>query len=89
MGRMIKNGVIERLVSVGLSRKQAEVAWLIAHGTTMPDLKQSFGSQGIQYERCLRSSLGPRSRIKVFVDSCRHLMMLEMTGELQEEIEKS
>ena len=85
---MIQKGVIERLISAGLNREQAEVALLIADGTKMPELKKKLGFRGIQHARFLKTVIGPPSQIKALVEGCWQLMLLEEVEEkLKEEIE--
>lgn len=82
---MIHKGVIERLVSAGLSREQAEVAVVIAEGAKMSDLKKALGDRAVQQARILKNIIGPRSQIKALVESCRLLMLFEKAEEEQEE----
>lgn len=82
---MIQKGVIERLISAGLSREQAEVAMLIADGTKMPELKKTHGLRGLQHARFLKTVIGPPSQIKALVESCWQLMQLEEAEEKSKE----
>jgi hypothetical protein len=45
--------MIERLISMGLTRELAEVAVLIADGAKMSDLKEALGSRSIRLARYL------------------------------------
>jgi hypothetical protein len=82
---MIQKDVIERLISAGLSRAQAEVALLLADGAKMPDIKRTLGLRALQHARFLKAHIGPRSQIKALVDSCWQLMLLEKAEEKRKE----
>lgn len=84
---MFQKDLIERLVSAGLNRGQAEIALLIADGAKMSDLEKTYGSRAVQHARFLKANIGPFSQIKALVDSCRQLMQLEKAeDERREEI---
>jgi hypothetical protein len=74
---MRPKGVIERLIAAGLTRKQAEVALLIADGATMPDLKEALGPWAVQEARFMRREIGPNSQIKALVEVCWKLVAIE------------
>jgi hypothetical protein len=82
---MIQKDVIQRLVSAGLNRGQAEVALLIADGAKISDLKKTFGLRAVQHAKFLKANIGPRSQIKALVDSCWQLMLLENAEEKRRE----
>lgn len=82
---MIQKGILERLISAGLNREQAEVALLIADGVKMPELEKTHGVRGVQLARFLKAVIGPPSQIKALVDGCWQLMLLEEAEEKQKE----
>ena len=86
---MRPKGVIERLIAAGLTRKQAEVALLIAEGDTMPDLKKALGQWGVLEARFMRKEIGPNSQIKALVEICRKLVAIECFEKKLEEREKN
>jgi hypothetical protein len=85
IGKVIQKGVIERLVSMGLTRELAEVAVLMADGAKMSDLKKALGNRSIRLARFLKTLIGPRSQIKAVVESCWLLMLVEEAEEKQGE----